>query len=88
MNLSNQDFGFNQIISNESIVYNTHLSNITKHIPDGYFDYVIDDVPYGINVANMAFLKEVKTTVKQKNGNRINPNKNKKKYSFKELRTL
>lgn len=52
--------------------------------PDGYFDLIITDVPYGINVGKMAFLKEVKTTAKQKNGGRLNPNKNKKIYASKE----
>ena len=55
---------------------------IMKTYPNGYFDLAICDIPYGINVANMAFLKEVKTTVKQKNGNRLNGNANKKPYEF------
>lgn len=46
--------------------------------PDGYFSIGITDIPYGIDVGNMAFVKEDKTTVKQKNGNKLNPNKNKK----------
>ena len=34
--------------------------------PDGYFNLAVCDVPYGIDLGNMAFLKETKTTVKQK----------------------
>ena len=65
-----------------SAVYNTHWSNISKLIPDAYFDWVIDDVPYGLNVGKMPFLK-ANVQVKQKNGKKLNPNKN-KKYSLKE----
>lgn len=39
--------------------------------PNKFFDWVIADIPYGINVGNMAFTQEVKTTVRQKNGNRL-----------------
>lgn len=67
-----------------SAVYNTHWSNISKLIPDGYFDWVVDDVPYGLNVGKMAFLTEKKTLVKQKNGTKSNPRKGKKSYSLKE----
>ena len=31
---------------------------------DCYFDLAVCDIPYGINLGNMAFLKETKTTVK------------------------
>jgi site-specific DNA-methyltransferase (adenine-specific) len=63
-----------------SIVFNESWEETTKNYPDKYFDWVVDDVPYGINVGNMAYLKEVKTTVKQKNGTRLNGNKNKTPY--------
>lgn len=52
--------------------------------PDKYFSIVITDVPYGLDVGNMAYLKETKTTLKQKNGTRINGNKNKKVYTKKD----
>jgi len=57
-----------------------YLDNIEfmKTKPDNCFSIGITDIPYGINVGNMAFIKENKTTVKQKNGTRINPNKNNK----------
>ncbi|MEN6624007.1 MAG: site-specific DNA-methyltransferase [Smithella sp.] len=52
--------------------------------PDKKFDWAICDIPYGIGVAKMAFLLENNTTVKQKNGSRTNPNRNKKKYTLKD----
>jgi site-specific DNA-methyltransferase (adenine-specific) len=55
-----------------------------KEFPDKYFDLAIVDIPYGIGVGKMAYLKEVKTTVKQKNGTRLNANRNKKIFEFKE----
>lgn len=55
-----------------------------KRFPDNYFDLAICDIPYGIDVGNMAYLKEMNTTVKQKNGTRLNGNKNKKPYAQKE----
>jgi len=55
-----------------------------KQFPDKYFDLAICDIPYGINVGNMAYLKEVRTTVKQKNGTKLNGNKNKKVYAQKD----
>ena len=69
-------------IIGKSIVFNESWEITTKGYPDKYFDYVVDDVPYGINVGKMAFLSETKTTVKQKNGVRLNPNKNKKGYTI------
>jgi len=71
-------------IEMRSIVYNEHWNLTTKNIPDKYFDWVVDDVPYGINVGKMAYLKETKTTVKQKNGNKLNGNNNKKIYTPKD----
>jgi len=51
--------------------------------PDGFWDLAICDIPYGLDVGNMAYLKETKTTVKQKNGTRLNGNKQKKIYTQK-----
>ena len=67
----------------ESIVFNDKWENILSKYSDQYFDLAICDIPYGINVAKMAYLKEVKTTTKQKNGTRLNANANKKPYSVK-----
>jgi site-specific DNA-methyltransferase (adenine-specific) len=54
-----------------------------KRFPDKYFDLAVCDIPYGINVGKMAYLKEKKTTVKQKNGTRLNPHKA-EKYTLKD----
>jgi hypothetical protein len=51
---------------------------------DKQFDLAIPDVPYGIGVGKMAYLTEMGTTVKQKNGTRLNGNKNKRPYKIKE----
>lgn len=67
-----------------SEVFNEDCNNGMKRFPDGYFDLAVCDIPYGIDVGKMAYLKEVKTTVKQKNGAKLNPNKNKKPHSFKD----
>lgn len=67
-----------------SLVFNTDYKNVLKHIPDGAIDLMIVDIPYGINVGNMAYLKEVKTLTTQKNGTKLNPNKNKKPYTQKD----
>ena len=64
-----------------SLVFKEDCILTMKRYPDGYFDLAVCDIPYGINVGNMAFLKETKTTVKQKNGARLNPNKSKKVYN-------
>ncbi len=68
----------------ESFVYNRDCMLGMQVYPDKYFDLGLIDVPYGINVGNMAYLKETKTTVLQKNGNKLNANKNKKPYTFKD----
>lgn len=54
---------------------------LMKRYPDNYFSIGITDIPYGIDVGNMAYLRENKTTVKQKNGNKLNANNNKKLYN-------
>jgi site-specific DNA-methyltransferase (adenine-specific) len=51
-------------------------------LPDRAFPLAIADPEYGIGVGKMAFLKEIKTTVKQKNGTRLNPNK--RQYKIKD----
>ena len=67
-----------------SVVFNEDCMVGLKRFPDGYFDLAICDIPYGINVGKMAYLKETKTTVKQKNGARLNGNKNKEVYTQKD----
>lgn len=49
------------------------------NVPDNTYNLAVCDIPYGINVGNMAFLTEVKNTVKQKNGTRL---KNKGKVVY------
>lgn len=68
----------------KSIVFNEDCMAVMSRYEDQYFDLAICDIPYGINVGKMAYLKEVSTTVRQKNGTRLNPNKTKKKHKFKE----
>lgn len=48
-----------------------------KKLPYKYFDWAIVDIPYGLDVCNMPFIKEKGTVVRQKNGTLLNPNKNK-----------
>ena len=68
-------------MTNSSVLMGACM-DIMKKYPNGYFDLAICDVPYGINVGNMAFLKEIKTSAIQKNGNRLNANANKTPYKF------
>lgn len=65
-----------------STVYNASWENVRSY-PDGYFDLAICDIPYGIGVGKMAYLKEVKHEVTQKNGKKLNANRNKKPYTAK-----
>lgn len=66
----------------KSEVYLMDCIDGMKQYPDNFFNLAVCDVPYGINVGNMAFLREVKNTVKQKNGTRLNGNSNKKPYKL------
>jgi site-specific DNA-methyltransferase (adenine-specific) len=75
---------FCQTDVSRSTVFKDDYRNILSRFEDGYFDLALCDIPYGIDFANMAFLKEVKTTVKQKNGTRLNGNTNKKVHTFKD----
>lgn len=65
-------------------VFNEDCMTVMARYPDGYFDIATCDIPYGISIGKMAFLKEVKTTVRQKNGTKLNGNRNKKVYTQKE----
>ena len=68
-------------ITDKIELYNCDNMELMAKYPDKYFSIGITDIPYGIDVGNMAYLKEIKTTVKQKNGTRLNGNKNKKIYT-------
>lgn len=68
----------------KSICYNEDCNLIMKKYPDNYFDLAVCDIPYGINVGKMAYLQETKTRTKQRNGSKLNANKNKKPYKIKD----
>ena len=61
-------FDFAEISKQKSIVLNTDWRNVSHLFPDKYFDWVVDDIPYGINAANMPYIKSGKKQMKQKNG--------------------
>ncbi|MSP69605.1 MAG: site-specific DNA-methyltransferase [Bacteroidetes bacterium] len=65
-------------------LFNCHYNELFKMLPDKCIDIAICDIPYGIGAGKMAYTRELKTTVKQKNGTRLSPNKNKKAYTQKE----
>lgn len=52
--------------------------------PDAFFDLACCDIPYGIGVGNMAYLNEIRTRTKQKNGSRLNANAKKEIYTLKD----
>lgn len=64
----------------DSRVFNIDCMVGMSSIPDKSIDLAICDIPYGIDVANMAYLKEKKTLVKQKNGAKLTAYKNKISY--------
>lgn len=70
-------------VSDNITITNEDNMELMKRYPDNYFTIGIIDVPYGLDVGNMSFLKEKKTNVKQKNGNKLNANKN-KNYQLKD----
>lgn len=67
-----------------SIVYNDLWENVLPKYPDGYFDLALCDIPYGIGVGKMAYLQTTDHTIVQKNGVRLNANRNKKPYTNKD----
>lgn len=67
----------------KSVVFNSDWKLITHQYPDKYFDLLCADVPYGIDVENMAFMSEFKQLKKQKNGTYLNARKRKKKFKVK-----
>lgn len=72
------------MVGMKSEVFNCDCMELMAKYPDKYFDLAPVDIPYGIGVGKMSYLKESKTTVLQKNGNRINGNRNKKIHTHKE----
>jgi site-specific DNA-methyltransferase (adenine-specific) len=73
-----------QLNNYKSLVRNESWKETVKNIPEKYFDWVVDDIPYGIGVGQMSFLTETKTLVKQKNGTKLNPRKTSKGYVKKD----
>lgn len=67
-----------------SIVFNDLWQNVTPRYPDLYFDIAICDIPYGLDVGNMAYLKEVGCRTKQRNGSILNGNGKKKPFESKD----
>jgi site-specific DNA-methyltransferase (adenine-specific) len=67
-----------------SIALNQDCMAFMAGCEDDRFDLAVCDIPYGINVGNMQYLKEVRTMAKQKNGSRLNPNQKKKAYKSKD----
>ena len=67
-----------------SQTYLEHYIKFLSRFPDKYADWAICDIPYGIGVGKMPFLKEMNTVVKQKNGSYLNGNRNKKPYTRKQ----
>lgn len=59
------------------------MDGMSRYV-DKHFAWAVCDIPYGIGVGKMAYLHEIKTTVRQRNGSRINGNKNKKVYTQKD----
>lgn len=72
----------------ESIVYNGDCLAAMREMPDNAFELAVCDVPYGIGVGKMAFLQERGTSVKQKNGTRLNHHKSKAGYAKKDWDSL
>lgn len=68
----------------KSICFFEDCNLVMPRYSDKYFDWAICDIPYGIDVGNMAYIKEQKTTVKQKNGTRLNPRKKNQEYTLKD----
>ena len=58
-------------------LYRADCMEIMKTFPNAAYDLAIVDIPYGLNVTKMPFLKEKNTMAKQKNGTKLNANKNK-----------
>jgi hypothetical protein len=49
-----------------SVVHNKHWKEISSIYPDKYFDWVVDDIPYGIGAGKMSFLTEKKHSLNKK----------------------
>lgn len=66
-----------------STTFNVDCMEGMSRFPDKFFHIGICDVPYGIDVGQMAFLREKKTRVLQKNGSKLSPHTH-KNYQLKD----
>lgn len=66
-----------------SVIFNEDYRLRIGSFANKQFDMAVCDIPYGIGVGTMSYLTEMNTTVKQKNGSRLNGNRNKKPYTLK-----
>lgn len=66
----------------ENKIYNANCLDILKECPDRYFDLVLTDPPYGINIEKMSFTKSIKGGVCKRNdySNCFQDNRLSKKY--------
>lgn len=64
-----------------SITLNTDCLKVLKNLPTNCYDVGIVDVPYGIDVTKMPFVKEKKHGGKQKNGKRLTVKRPKRNFS-------
>lgn len=55
----------------QSIVLNIDCIIGMQQFPNQYFDWVIADIPYGIDVANMPYTQYQNRAIKQKNGSTL-----------------
>jgi len=70
-----------EYVSLDGVVSTMYLMDCMKgmlQMEQGAITLALPDIPYGIGAPRMAYTREVNTTVKQKNGSRSNPNRNKK----------
>ena len=72
------------MIIKSSKVLNDDYRNILPAYTDQYWDLAVCDIPYGLEVTNMSFLKKEVTRIKQKNGGVLNGKINKKAHRFKD----
>lgn len=48
--------------------HNDDCMNIMANCPDKFYDWGIADIPFGIDVGNMGYVKDSRCKVKQKDG--------------------
>ncbi len=58
-------------------LHNCHYDQLLPTLPNKSIDIAICDIPYGIGAGKMAYTRQATHHIKQKNGNRLEANKNK-----------